>query len=360
MDASELQESHRQTGPIASPPAGCEDDADNDLRDLRDAFLRATGADRCVVQLVHDWRQTVGGWLSQPPAARGEPTTGETVPVSWVTLGRDGAKGEARVDLLMGGAPAARIIVTTEDHRNLTQLASALETFIPKVSSHLCLRWLREEANAHERRRLAQDLHDGPLQLATAAKIRLQARRQFVADPRAMEAIDEAIDLTRQVIGSMRKLLASRVRSLRSDSLKTHLRRAVGRWSEMTGVRVHINFSDSASEDLVVFSPETLEAAEHVVGEGIVNAWKHGKATQLSISCHPHNGGVLLTLRDDGCGLQPSAAAPHPDGTKIGLRLLQSRINELGGWFDVRSPQSGGTIVETWLPSSQHRFGSGE
>lgn len=337
------------TGAVASRSV-LHDDPDDFFADLRSSFLETTKAERCVIKLAPGWRRIVGQWLGPVPdgeASAGEP---EAVPVSWIKVRHEGSKSEVRVNLLLGGSSAAQIIVATRKKRGLAQILRVLTTFIPKVSSRLCLRWLREEANAYERRRLVQDLHDGPLQIATAAKIRLQSRRQSVEDQAAAQGLDEAIELTGQVIASMRSLLHGRMTPAESPSLKTHLRRAAGRWGELTGMRVHFSFPENARDAIPTFSKETLEVAEHVVSESIVNAWKHGKATQLSVSLHPQNGGMLLTLRDDGCGFRSSVESEPGDGTKMGLRLLRSRVHELGGRFDVRSPQDGGTIVETWLP----------
>jgi signal transduction histidine kinase len=351
-DVRVARESRLPAGAVA-PRSTSSDDPDDFFADLRSSFLDATKAERCVIKLAPGWRRVVGRWLGPVPnrgASAGDP---EVVPVSWIKVRHEGSKSEVRVNLLLGGSSAAQIIVTTRKKRGLAQILRVLTTFIPKVSSRLCLRWLREEANAYERRRLAQDLHDGPLQIATATKIRLQSRRQFVEDRVAAEGLDEAIELTKQVIESMRSLLDERMTPTESTSLRTHLRRAAGRWGELTGMRVHFSFPENAPDKTPAFTKETLEVAEHVVSESIVNAWKHGKATQLSVSCHPHNGGMLLTLRDDGCGFRSSVESEPKDGTKMGLRLLRSRVNELGGRFDVRSPQDGGTVVETWLPPGQ-------
>ena len=211
----------------------------------------------------------------------------------------------------------------------------------------------RGRVTAADRRRLAEVLHDGPLRIATAANIRLQALRRFIDDPEASEALDEAILLIREVIASMRDLLRPGSGAVGDDPLATRLQRAAARWSEMTGMRVHLNVPDGASDDPSEFSPEALDVAEQVIGESIVNAWKHGGARQMSVDVYPRKGGVMLTLRDDGSGLRPATGTDTLSGTKLGLRLLRSRISELGGWFHVRSPQGGGTTVKAWIPSGQ-------
>jgi signal transduction histidine kinase len=321
--------------------------------DLRSSFVQATKADQCDIRLAPGWHDVVGQWLGQGAEAQPAPGDPEAVPVSWIKVQHDGQKSEVRVNLMLGGLSAAQLIVTTRRKRGLTQILRTLTTFIPKVSSRLCLRWLRDQAQAYERRRLAQDLHDGPLQIATAAKIRLQSRRQGVEDPVVAKGLDEALDLTGKIIASMRLLIQERVAPSQSDSLKTHLRRAAGRWGELTGMRVHFSFAENGPDDVAVLSRETLEVAERVVSESMMNAWKHGKATHLSVSCRPENGGMLLTLKDDGYGFRSSLEPATDAGSKMGLRLLRSRVDELGGRLDVRSPEGGGTVVETWLPSRQ-------
>ena len=321
--------------------------------DLRSSFLQATKAERCVIRLAPGWHDVVGQWLGQGAEAQPAPGDPEAVPVSWIKVQHEGQKSEVRVNLMLAGLSAAQIIVTTRRKRGLAQILRTLTTFIPKVSSRLCLRWLRDQAEVYERRRLAQDLHDGPLQIATAAKIRLQSRRQMVEDPVVAKGLDEALDLTGKIIASMRLMIHERVAPSQSESLKTHLRRAAGRWGELTGMRVHFSFAENGPDDVAVLSKETLEVAERVVSESIMNAWKHGKATQLSVSCRPQSGGMLLTLKDDGYGFRTSLEPASDEGSKMGLRLLRSRVDELGGRLDVRSPEGGGTVVETWLPSRQ-------
>src|SRR3989442_4682572 len=116
--------------------------------------------------------------------------------------------GLARVRSVSARAPGGRLRRTPNNRRATGSGGGGARS---KVSSPLTLRWLREEASATERRRLVQELHDGPLRAATAAKIHLQARRRFVHDPQAAAALDEAILLIRQVITSKRQVLRRRV-----------------------------------------------------------------------------------------------------------------------------------------------------
>ena len=318
--------------------------------DLRTSFLEETGADRCTIELDPEWRKAVGHWLGNRPHLGARPVESENRPVSRITSGNAAGGHEVRVTLLFGGSPAARIAITAADGRRAERVVRELKAFVPKVSSRLCLAWLREETNVHERRRLAQDLHDGPLQIATAAKIRMQAQRQSSRDADAAAALDEAIQLTGQVVDAMRELIDGRVKNLGPQSVEHHLRSAATRWAQVTGMRVVFNFAGGSGDESEAFSPETLEVAEHIVGESIMNAWRHGQASQLSVNCDHRDGGLLLTLADDGSGYHPAESPQMDRGANMGLRLLRLRVSELGGKLDIRRPRRGGTIVETWLP----------
>src|SRR5437660_9933084 len=90
----------------------------------------------------------------------------------------------------------------------------------------------RGSLTAADRRRLAELLHDGPLRIATAANIRLQALRRFIADPEASEALDEAILLIREVLASMRDLLRTGRQEAGGEALSTRPERAAARRAE--------------------------------------------------------------------------------------------------------------------------------
>jgi len=322
------------------------------LTELQSGLLRATGADRCAILLAPGWHRIVGKWLrlAERDFGKNGRQGPDQIPVSWIKVRHQGATTHIKVKLLLGGSVAAQITVTTGNAKRVRRILRVLAKAIPRMSSRLCLEWLRREASLLERRRLSEDLHDGPLQIATAAKIWLQVRRKTAQAPEAAAGLDEAIVMMGRVVASMRDLMRSRVQGARAHSLKTHLRRAARRWTQITGVRVMFSFPDEGLEDKVLLSQDSVKAVEHLVGEGIVNAWKHGKATQLWVSCRSKDGGLALTLKDDGHGFQQQDEVETPDGMKMGLRLLQSRITELGGRLDVSSPESGGTVIETWLP----------
>jgi signal transduction histidine kinase len=78
------------------------------------------------------------------------------------------------------------------------------------------------------------------------------------------------------------------------------------------------------------------------------NVGLHARASLalVHLSVNPA-GGVALSLRDDGRGLDPGAAV-HPG--HFGLRQMRERILDIGGQMDIRSAIGRGTELLITLP----------
>jgi signal transduction histidine kinase len=90
--------------------------------------------------------------------------------------------------------------------------------------------------------------------------------------------------------------------------------------------------------------PEPVEvAAYYVVSEALANAAKHARASVAHVDVQTRDGGLHLSVRDDGVG----GAAP---GRGTGLVGLTDRVEALGGTVTVHSPAGQGTNVQVDLP----------
>jgi two-component system, NarL family, sensor histidine kinase UhpB len=81
------------------------------------------------------------------------------------------------------------------------------------------------------------------------------------------------------------------------------------------------------------------------VQESLTNVVKHAKATQVTIrigevvGVEPGASELALTVRDDGCGIDPAA----PPG--FGIRGMRERVQGLGGSYTVESERGRGTAI---------------
>jgi signal transduction histidine kinase len=89
---------------------------------------------------------------------------------------------------------------------------------------------------------------------------------------------------------------------------------------------------------------EPIEVAAYfVTSEALANATKHAQASHVEVSLRLRDGGLLLSIRDDGVG-------GADIGRGSGLVGLQDRVEALGGTITINSPRGGGTLLVVTLP----------
>jgi signal transduction histidine kinase len=97
-----------------------------------------------------------------------------------------------------------------------------------------------------------------------------------------------------------------------------------------------------------------------VVNEIFRNVVAHaGSWTRITVKAEPVDGAILLTLRDDGIGLDRPATtriytafSPRlgSTGPGVGLFLVRRIVETFGGRTEARSAPGGGVLHSLWLP----------
>jgi PAS domain S-box-containing protein len=207
------------------------------------------------------------------------------------------------------------------------------------------------QATEQERRRVAAELHDGPVQHLTTLDVALE-RARLALDPeeakRQVEAIGRVQDRLRQEVGELRKMMTE----LRppvldnlgiSAALQDHVT-SVGREAGLD-CRVEATFSGRLlpSQEIVLY---------RVAQEALTNVVKHAGASRVWVSLQPQNGNVVLEIRDDGAGFDPAAGADEVAG-HFGLLGMRERVEMVGGRWELRSGVGEGTLVRASLPRSE-------
>lgn len=187
-----------------------------------------------------------------------------------------------------------------------------------------------------ERRRIAQNLHDG---LQTKLVLLALEAQQLAGKPGA----------GREVVGAAMALRG------RIDAAAAELRELVH--AVMPAPLIEGGLA-AAAEDLADRMPLPTKlhigvdgtlpgavsaTAYFVITEGLANAVKHAQASQLSVGIARTGDTLLVEVRDDGIG----GAAP---GSGLGLRSLADRVDTLGGRLLVTSQAGLGTSLRAELP----------
>jgi signal transduction histidine kinase len=191
-------------------------------------------------------------------------------------------------------------------------------------------------ASDEARRRIERDLHDGTQQRLVALVLQLAALRNaaptgevLVAELSRVEgelasALDELREMSRGIHPSI----------LSEGGLGPALRALARRSTIPVGL-------DVTTERRLA---KPIEAAAYfVASEALANATKHARASRIDVSLAPHDGVLLLSIRDDGVG-----GADSSQGS--GLVGLHDRVEALGGTIRVESPPGAGTLLVVALP----------
>jgi signal transduction histidine kinase len=190
-----------------------------------------------------------------------------------------------------------------------------------------------------DRERIARDLHDVVIQRLFATGMELQSTVPHTTRPEVAKRINHAVDALDATIRDIRRSIFE-LRTPTGVSLRTELRDTVEAAAETLGFRPVLDTSgpvDSAVPDDVV--PEILA----VVREATANVARHAKATMVRVSVRAADGQVAVIVQDDGIGADASLA-------RGGLVNLLDRATDLGGTFDVRRAEGGGTVLDWRVP----------
>ncbi|MFC3998396.1 sensor histidine kinase [Nocardiopsis sediminis] len=182
-------------------------------------------------------------------------------------------------------------------------------------------------ALANERLRIARDLHDVFGRTLATMAVKSSLASELVERGRAEQAGEEIAGVRR-----LAEEAGTEVRRVVRGELRTT-------WEgEVAGARSLL--ASAGIRCTVAGDPvpeECAQALAWVVREGVTNVLRHSAATQVTIATAKEDGGVLLTVANDGAGSAQAAAADgRAADAGTGLRSMSERIGALGGRLAVR------------------------
>ncbi len=204
----------------------------------------------------------------------------------------------------------------------------------------------------NERRRLARELHDEIGQTLTAISINLQVVRIKDGQPGpGHAALEEALAIVDRTIRQVRQLSLDLRPSLLDDlGLEPALRWYANRQIQRTGlvIRLHTNLADGRL-------PVELETAcFRLTQEALTNVVRHARARQVWIELRQRRDALVLVVRDDGAGFDPSEVRQRTaEGASLGLLGMRERVELLGGTLAIESQPGKGTCIAVQLPLAE-------
>jgi signal transduction histidine kinase len=195
-------------------------------------------------------------------------------------------------------------------------------------------------AEQDERRRLANELHDGAVQSLSGVALLLDAGLNSIEEGRGEEAqqiIRRALERHRATIGELRNLSFNlEPVVLRDQGFAPAVRALTDQIELAHNVRVEVNVE--AAEQLAA---QTQAAMYQIIREALDQAVHRGPPQSLSVTMRETaDGGVETAIADDAPG----------ERRRRSLEELEERARTLNGVLTVDQGEEAGTTVRVVLP----------
>ena len=201
-----------------------------------------------------------------------------------------------------------------------------------------------------ERRKIAQELHDGLAQELTGVVLALEGcQRALDKDPTLLRPqLAKASRDARATLMDVRQYMtALRQSETGGLNLPVTLGRLVDDLRRQTGLHVQMEESGQARElDTVV-----ERAVIRIVGEALRNVAQHAGASTAKVALLYGQDGVVVTVEDDGKGFDVEETfRGAEDRGHFGVVGMRERAEAAGGHLVVRSESGKGSIVRASIP----------
>jgi two-component system NarL family sensor kinase len=201
------------------------------------------------------------------------------------------------------------------------------------------------ESSDRERRRLAQSLHNGPVQAVAGLAWRLDAAARQAGPPLAA-TLSEGAANARETLREMRSVLVTlHPPNLRRVGLEAAVSDAAAPL-RVEGVEVDVDLA--AAPDL---APDAQALVYRVADEALRNAHQHAHAHRIELRLRDGDGHLRFSVRDDGAGFAVADLAGRRSDGHRGLALLEDLAADAGGVLTVDSVPGRGTHLELDAPS---------
>ena len=237
----------------------------------------------------------------------------------------------------------AKVSVFAELHRRALQLEN-LNRELRRLSNSLIA------AQDNERRRIARAMHDGLGQELSAAKMVLDGliSHEEPANSRKALAVSDAsamIERALQQVRSISHLLHPPL--LDEVGLSSAIAWFLEGFTKRSGIGTSLDLQPT---EFPRFAAELETAVFRIVQEALNNVFRHSGARSSWIALQQQDGRLIVSVRDDGKGINTNVVDCRPDSIGVGIGGMRQRVKEFGGELTLQNC-SPGTLLEVSIPT---------
>ncbi|MFC5728383.1 MULTISPECIES: sensor histidine kinase [Nocardioides] len=223
---------------------------------------------------------------------------------------------------------------------SLGNLAHDLADCAVKLDAALLFAQFRDAATADERNRLAREMHDGVAQDIASLGYIIDALAARPADEQQAKYLALLRERVSTVVGEVRRSVMNLRTSIgENESLGGAISGVARHLSESSGIPIRVRLDEQPQR----LRPEVEAELFRIAQEAMNNAVKHARATAIDVRCQVYAPEALITITDNGVGLQRARTDSH------GLKIMRERARLIGAELVVRDNASRGLTVSVSL-----------
>ncbi|NME67522.1 sensor histidine kinase [Flammeovirga aprica] len=194
-----------------------------------------------------------------------------------------------------------------------------------------------------ERERFAKEIHDGLGQTLTASIYQLDeflknTQNLNEEERKIIQRIREQVrDATKEGRNIAHNIMPTCIEKL---GLVGSIEKLVDTYRTINNKEV--NFFYKIEKNAMSFAQQHILL--RVTQEAIQNAFKHGKAKEVSISLNQNLDLITLMIEDNGCGFDVKSTMKK-EGNGLGLLSMKDRVRTIEGTIDIDSSPNYGTCI---------------
>ena len=227
-----------------------------------------------------------------------------------------------------------------------------LETEQQKANEQVYLLTLKqqatlEEERTRERNRISQELHDGILGRLFGTRVGM-GFLDIDADEETKKQHESFLEELQDIEKEIREV--SHKLNTNFDSADVNFTNIINQLLESKSQIGDFQFQLNIDSNISWKSTDEIIKVNvyRIIQEALQNTIKHAKANHVSIEFFTDKSYLNILLKDDGVGFNLKKSKKG-----IGLKNIQSRVQNMKGTLDIKSAMNEGTLIHIKIPIEQ-------
>lgn len=250
-----------------------------------------------------------------------------------------------------------------EQYNGLVKYQKLLETMIPLLSNGNLLEKGKSPSTKNlstlemvvntqeaERQRLSRQMHDGPAQALSNFIVQTEiASRMFEIDQgKAKEELERLKNSAMNTFQKVRSYI-DELRPMMLDDLglSVTLKRYLTNIKEQTGIEISSTMTGTDQKLGSFIENFIFRTIQDLIGNAVKHNIENASKVKIDVNLAIEPTIVKITIKDNGKGFNTNTLE---ESGGLGLKLLQERIDMLGGIIEIRSFPDKGTEVNLQIP----------